>query len=67
MPMSRRSRSNASGSPIVTVDAMETIDKDNLALTVLELLKDNAVVAKLKATLFPVELNETIKNLTTYK
>ncbi len=33
---------------------METIDKDMLALTVLELLKDNAVVVKLKATLFPV-------------
>ena len=64
MPKSRRSRSNASGSPIVTVDAMETIDKDTRALTVIELLKDNAVVAKLKATLFPVELNETIKNLT---
>ena len=35
----------------------------SIALTVLELLKDNAVVAKLTATLFPVELNE-IKNLT---
>ena len=64
MPRPRRSRSNASESPIVNVGAMETIDKDTLALTVLELLKDNAVVAKLKATLFPVELNETIKNLT---
>ena len=30
----------------------------------LELLKDNAVIAKLNATLFPVELNETVKNLT---
>ena len=60
----RRPRSNASGSPIVTVGAMETIAKDTLALTVLELLKDNAVVATLKATLFPVKLNESIKNLT---
>ena len=44
--------------------AMETIVKDTLAYSVLELLKNNAVVAKLTATLFPVELNETIKNIT---
>ena len=64
MPNTRRS--NASDSPSVNVGAsMETITKDTLALTVIELLKDTAIVAKLKETLFPIELNNSITNLTT--
>ena len=62
MPNTRRS--NASGCPGVNVVAMETITKDTLALTVIELLKDTAIVAKLKETLFPTELNNSIKNIT---
>ena len=62
--MPKTKRSNASGSPIVNVAAMETINKDTLALSVLELLKDTAIVAKLKETLFPIELKNSITNLT---
>ena len=62
--MPKTKRSNASGSPIVNVAAMEKINKDTLALSVLELLKDTAIVAELKETLFPIELKNSITNLT---
>ena len=62
--MPKTKRSNASGSSIVNVAAMEKINKDTLALSVLELLKDTAIVAELKETLFPIELKNSITNLT---